>query len=158
MHVLSAAVLRLLCVFVLHEAGLRMTSVNALRTIAPSEVAPISTARLPVNAALFLPRVFVPGSDYEDEPQTVQYHLATIDNVLPVMDVAISDAQKLYLPRWIHPQPWLRLRPTAIGSCEDQKTIAWAVQEAIHWTNGSGVRSAPSLLSLCYRFSASWTI
>uniref|UniRef100_A0A914XAW8 Receptor ligand binding region domain-containing protein n=1 Tax=Plectus sambesii TaxID=2011161 RepID=A0A914XAW8_9BILA len=147
MHLLSATLLELFIVVWLHDPWTaKTTTVYAQRTLTPWTASVVNDAPLPVNAALFLPRVFIPSREDENELETSehvtrtgQYHLATIDSVLPVMDVAISDAQKQYLPQWTEHRPWLRLRPTPIGSCEDQKTIAWAVQEAIHWTNGSGL-------------------
>jgi hypothetical protein len=105
--------------------------------------------RLPVNGALFLPRDMIDESElyYQESKNmdyTGQYHLATIENVLPIMDIAIRDARRRYLPQWTDQRPWLRLRPTPIGDCDDQKAVAWAVQKAIHWTNGSRVRFALS--------------
>lgn len=152
MHLLSKALLQLFLAVLLRDWLSTKTTADAQRTPAPSPAAVGNRWQLPVNGALFLPRDFVRPAEVKYELQlsdhvtrTGRYHLATIDSVMPVMDVAIRDAQKRYLPQWTDLRPWLRLRPTPIGSCEDQKRAAWAVQEAIQWTNGSRVRSVFSL-------------
>lgn len=80
------------------------------------------------------------------EPQ--ERHLATIESVMPIIDIAIADAYRLYMWRWFpknsqaylnENNTWLKIYKAPILQCDDQKTAAWASLEALQWTNGTGV-------------------
>lgn len=71
---------------------------------------------------------------------------------MPIIDVAIDDAYRLYMWRWFpikivsnnknsldDSKTWLQIYKAPILQCDDQKTAAWASLEALEWTNGRGV-------------------
>lgn len=67
---------------------------------------------------------------------------------MPIIDVAIEDAYRLYMWRWLpikikdnidNSNSWLQIYQAPILQCDDQKTAAWASLEALAWTNGTGV-------------------
>ncbi|VDM41406.1 unnamed protein product [Toxocara canis] len=72
------------------------------------------------------------------ESSLEEWHLANIESVEPILDIAIGDAQDRYLNEWFG-KPWMKLLTVAINECEDQKRVAWAALEAVKWTNGSGL-------------------
>lgn len=66
--------------------------------------------------------------------------LATLESVMPILDIAINDAHNKYLTKWIpNTKNWLQIREVPVFECDDQKRAAWAALEALAWTNGSGV-------------------
>jgi hypothetical protein len=66
--------------------------------------------------------------------------LATLESVMPILDIAISDAHMKYLTPWIpNTKNWLEIRKVPVFECDDQKRAAWAALEALQWTNGSGL-------------------
>lgn len=72
-------------------------------------------------------------------PEMSERHLATIDSVMPIIDVAIQEAHRLYLNQWTEDPKWLQIHTAPILHCHDQGRAAWAALEAVGWTNGSGV-------------------
>ncbi|KAK0422580.1 hypothetical protein QR680_007648 [Steinernema hermaphroditum] len=95
----------------------------------------------PVHGALFLPydqthRPALPAKPTDEEKQ---HHLATIDSVLPIIDIAIFDAHQLYLQQWTSRDHWMKVIVAPVKECDDQKAAAWAALEATQWTNGSGL-------------------
>ncbi|KAH7728720.1 atrial natriuretic peptide receptor 1-like protein [Aphelenchoides avenae] len=92
----------------------------------------------PLHAAVFLPldQSFAgPRVDGSSER-----HLATIESVRPVLDVAQSDAYQKYIRPWMPwDANWLQIYFAPILECDNQKRAAWAALEAIGWTNGSGL-------------------
>uniref|UniRef100_A0A1I7Z925 ANF_receptor domain-containing protein n=1 Tax=Steinernema glaseri TaxID=37863 RepID=A0A1I7Z925_9BILA len=95
----------------------------------------------PVHGALFLPydythRPPVTAKHSDDEKQ---HHLATVDSVLPIIDIAILDAYHAYLHQWTSRDHWMTVIVAPVKECDDQKTAAWAALEATQWTNGSGL-------------------
>ncbi|KHN79077.1 hypothetical protein Tcan_11171 [Toxocara canis] len=89
----------------------------------------------PMLAALFLPPFHLKSTQ---ESSLEEWHLANIESVEPILDIAIGDAQDRYLNEWFG-KPWMKLLTVAINECEDQKRVAWAALEAVKWTNGSGL-------------------
>lgn len=88
----------------------------------------------PILAALFLPPYHLKAFG------GIQHHLATIESVRPILDVAISDAYERFLKQWNgHQQSWMTIYTAPINECEDQKKAAWAALEAVEWTNGLGL-------------------
>ncbi|VDN50132.1 unnamed protein product [Dracunculus medinensis] len=89
----------------------------------------------PMLGALFLP----PNRTVQDIGGVKNLHLAHIDSVKPILDIAIEDAWQRYLTQWKSKSTWLEIFIAPINECEDQKRVAWAALEAIQWTNGSGL-------------------
>ncbi|TKR95264.1 hypothetical protein L596_009455 [Steinernema carpocapsae] len=75
----------------------------------------------------------------KDTDEEKQHHLATIDSVLPIIDIAIFDAHENYLKKWAEKDHWMKVIVAPVKECDDQKTAAWAALEANQWTNGSGL-------------------
>jgi hypothetical protein len=66
--------------------------------------------------------------------------LATLESVMPILDIAINDAHNKYLLPWIpNHKNWLQIREVPVFECDDQKRAAHAALEALAWTNGSGL-------------------
>uniref|UniRef100_A0A915DWB7 Receptor ligand binding region domain-containing protein n=1 Tax=Ditylenchus dipsaci TaxID=166011 RepID=A0A915DWB7_9BILA len=89
----------------------------------------------PLRGAVFLPHDTALLTPLNEEQER---HLATVDSVMPIIDVAIEDAHRLILYRWWR-QDWLRIYVAPVLQCDDQKRAAWAALEALEWTNGSGL-------------------
>uniref|UniRef100_A0A915CJZ3 Receptor ligand binding region domain-containing protein n=2 Tax=Parascaris univalens TaxID=6257 RepID=A0A915CJZ3_PARUN len=89
----------------------------------------------PMLAALFLPPYHLKSTEASLEHR----HLANIESVEPILDIAIGDAQSRYIYEWSLDEPWMKLLKVPINECEDQKRVAWAALEAVKWTNGSGL-------------------
>lgn len=120
-------------------------------------IIPSSTVRdfseyFPLHGSVFLPRDrhidFLKtkksfGSYKHDMPTKF---LATLESVMPVLDIAINDAHHKYLLHWIpNTKNWLDIREVPVFECDDQKRAAWAALEALQWTNGSGVSCSSKL-------------
>uniref|UniRef100_A0A7E4W6R9 ANF_receptor domain-containing protein n=1 Tax=Panagrellus redivivus TaxID=6233 RepID=A0A7E4W6R9_PANRE len=88
----------------------------------------------PLHGALFLPY------DTGGVTENGEHYMATLESVRPILDIALNEAHKKYLRRWVPKhEPWLRIAEIPMGECSDQKRAAWAALEAIQWTNGSGL-------------------
>uniref|UniRef100_A0A0K0F8E8 ANF_receptor domain-containing protein n=1 Tax=Strongyloides venezuelensis TaxID=75913 RepID=A0A0K0F8E8_STRVS len=78
----------------------------------------------PLRAALFLPKALKNSN---------KNLLATIESVMPILDIAIIDAHKRYLNKWTKKRYWMKIKAFQIFECEDQKTAAWSALKALEW-------------------------
>ncbi|KAI1722157.1 receptor family ligand binding region domain-containing protein [Ditylenchus destructor] len=90
----------------------------------------------PLHGAVFLPH---DAELITDDGEPPERHLATVESVMPIIDVAVEEAHRLIISRWYSSPDWLRIHVAPILQCDDQKRAAWAALEAVQWTNGSGL-------------------
>ncbi|KAI1718676.1 receptor family ligand binding region domain-containing protein [Ditylenchus destructor] len=90
----------------------------------------------PLHGAVFLPH---DAELITEDGEPPERHLATVESVMPIIDVAVEEAHRLIISRWYSSPDWLRIHVAPILQCDDQKRAAWAALEAVQWTNGSGL-------------------
>uniref|UniRef100_A0AC35U327 ANF_receptor domain-containing protein n=1 Tax=Rhabditophanes sp. KR3021 TaxID=114890 RepID=A0AC35U327_9BILA len=87
-----------------------------------------SKVSFPLHGALFLPSA-------TRESSTELNYLATIESVMPILDVAITDAHRKYLSGYTNVKEWLKIGAFPLNECQDQKTAAWQALTALKWAS-----------------------